>query len=113
VKLLQYAGLLLLTTIVSAAAPQSSYAQSSFTNADIQRLQDAIYDASRDVSQLRSRDASLATLLQAELDDLRDETIYLRVKLRHNEPISTSAYNDVRDRIEDVRRRARGDSSGR
>jgi hypothetical protein len=89
VKLLQYAGLLLLTTIVSAAAPQLSYAQSSFTNADIQRLQDAIYDASRDVSQLRSRDASLATLLQAELDDLRDETIYLRVKLRHNEPISS------------------------
>jgi len=113
VKLLQYAGLLVLTTIVSAAAPQLSFAQASFSNADIQRLQDAIYDASRDVSQLRSRDASQATLLQAELDDLRDETIYLRVKLRHNEPISSSAYNDVRDRIEDVRRRARGDSSGR
>jgi hypothetical protein len=37
----------------------------------------------------------------------------LRVKLRRNEPISSSAYNDVRDRIEDVRKRARGDSSGR
>jgi hypothetical protein len=113
VKLLRYVGLLVLLTIVSAAAPRSAFAQSSFSNADIQRLQDAIYDASRDVSQLRSRDASLASQLQSELDDLRDETVYLRVKLRHNEPISSSAYNDVRDRIEDVRRRARGDSSGR
>jgi hypothetical protein len=113
VKLLRYAGLMLLATIVSAAAPQSSFAQSSFSNADIQRLQDAIYDASREVSQLRSRDASLASQLQSELDDLRDETTYLRVKLRRNEPISSSAYNDVRDRIEDVRKRARGDSSGR
>jgi hypothetical protein len=113
VKLLRYAGLLLLLTIVSAAAPRAALAQSSFSNADIQRLQDAIYDASRDVSQLRGRDANLASQLQSELDDLRDETIYLRVKLRHNEPISSSAYNDVRDRIEDVRRRARGDSSGR
>ena len=112
-KLLQYAGLMLLTAVFTTAAPRSSFAQSSFTNADIQRLQDAIYDASRDVSQLRSRDASLASQLQTELDDLRDETIYLRVKLRHNEPISSSAYNDVRDRIEDVRSRARGDSSGR
>ncbi len=88
-------------------------AQAAYTNADIQRLQDAIYDASRDVAQVRGRDASLASQLQAELDDLRDEATYLKMKLRHNEPISSTAYNDVRDRIEDVRSRARGDSSGR
>ena len=43
------------------------------TQADIQRLQDNVYLADRDVSQARSRDAARATQLQTELDDLRDE----------------------------------------
>jgi hypothetical protein len=113
VTLVKLAGLLLLTATVSAAAARPSAAQSSYTNADIQRLQDLIYDASRDVSQLRSRDAALASQLQSELDSLRDETIYLQGKLRHNETVSSSAYNDVRDRIEDVRSRARSESTSR
>jgi hypothetical protein len=96
-------------TMLGAAAA----AQTSVTTADIQRLQDSIYEASRDVSQTRSRDAALASQLQSELDDLRDESIYLKVKLRKNEPIARSEYADVRDRIEDVRSRARGDGGGR
>jgi hypothetical protein len=87
-------------------------AAQSVTNSDIQRLQDTIYDASRDVAQLRSRDSATASQLQAELDDARDETVYLKVKLRKNEPISRSDYSDVRDRIDNIRSRARGDSAG-
>ena len=56
--------------------------------------------------------AVVKTQLQAELDDARDEVIYLKVKLRRNEPISRGDYNDVRDRIENIRTRARGDSAG-
>jgi hypothetical protein len=88
-------------------------AQSNVTSADIQRLQDNIYDASRDLSQLRSRDATLASQLQSELDDARDEVTYLKVKLRRNEPISRSDYDDLRNRIENIRARATGGSSGR
>jgi hypothetical protein len=51
--------------------------------------------------------------LQTELDDLRDDTVYLKVKLRRNETVSRSEFNDVRDRIENVRDRARGDAGGR
>lgn len=105
--------LLLAVLGLSPATIVPALAQPSFTNADIQRLQDAIYDASRDVAQLRSRDATLASQLQAELDDLRDDTTYLKVKLRRNEHVSSSDFNDVRDRIDNVRSRARGDSSGR
>src|SRR5262245_56378128 len=101
-----------LALILSVASARPASAQGSISSADIQRLQDSIYDASRDITQVRSRDAGLASQLQAELDDLRDETIYLRVKLRHNEPISRSELNDVRDRIDNVRSRARGDSGG-
>jgi hypothetical protein len=98
--------------LLSIASARPASAQGSISSADIQRLQDTIYDASRDVAQLRSRDAGLASQLQAELDDLRDDATYLRVKLRRNEAISRGDYNDVRDRIDNVRSRARGDSGG-
>src|SRR2546428_729469 len=80
------------------------------TRADIQRLQDNVYQASRDVAQLRDRDAGLAAQLQAQLDDASDEAIYLKVKLRKSESIARSEFLDVRDQIEDVRSRARGES---
>jgi len=83
------------------------------TSRDIQRVQDAIYDASRDVAQARSRDASLGAALQTELDDARDEATYLKVKLRKNESVSHSDITDLQDRIEDIRTRARGDSNVR
>jgi len=108
VKLLRLLGAVILAAGVAAPAR----AQSSVTTADIQRLQDVSYDASRDLAQARTRDAVLASQLQAELDDARDEVIYLKVKLRRNEPISRGEYNDVRDRLENIRSRARGDSAG-
>ena len=87
-------------------------AQLTVTSADIQRLDDSINEASRDVSQLRARDASLASQLQADLEDARDEATYLKVKLRRNESISRSDYSDLRAKVENIRSRARGDASG-
>jgi hypothetical protein len=112
VKFLKSGSSLVLALVLVAGLGRSAGAQ-NVTNADVQRLQDSIYDASRDVSQVRGRDASLASQLQAELDDLRDETTYLKVKIRKNEPIARSEYSNVLDRIENVRSRARGDAGGR
>jgi len=91
------------------AAPAYAQQSSTVTQADVQRLQDNVYLADRDVSQLRTRDATRATQLGTELDDLRDEVVYLKVKLRKERTLSRTEYADVRDRIEDVRSRARGD----
>jgi hypothetical protein len=66
-----------------------------------------VYQASTDVTQLRSRDTLRASDLQAELDDLREEVIYLKVKLRKERSLTRSEYTDVRDRIESLRTRAR------
>ena len=89
----------------------SSPAQSArLTQADVQKLQDNVYLAERDISNLRSRDSGRAQQLQAELDDLGDEVVYLRVKLRKERTLAQSEYNDVQTRIEDVRSRARGDA---
>jgi hypothetical protein len=93
------------------AVPAAAQQTSTVTQADIQRLQDNVFLADRDVSQARSRDAARATQLQTELDDLRDEVVYLKVKLRKERTLARSEYADVRDRIDDLRSRARGDST--
>jgi len=89
----------LIVALTLAAGSASPAAAQSITPTDVQRLQDSIYDASRAVGQLRSRDANEASQLQAELDDASDEAIYLKVKLRKNEPIARYEYADVRDRV--------------
>ena len=93
-----------------AALPGTAAAQ-SMTSVDVGRLQDAIADASRDVSTLQSRDSALASQLQKELDGLRDESTYLKVKLAKNEPVPRTDYFDLRDRIDSVRSRARRESA--
>lgn len=108
---MRLAGSLLLALGLCFASNRPVAAQDSVGGADIQRLQDAIYDTARDVSQLRDRDAALASRLQNELDDARDETIYLKVKLRKNQTVTRADFVDLRNRIDNIRARARGEST--
>jgi hypothetical protein len=86
-------------------------AAQSVTASDIQRLQDQVYDASNDLSRMRgSQDTS--SRLQSDLDDLRDEVIYLKVKLRKDGSVSRSEYNDLQNRIQTVRSQARAQAPG-
>ena len=86
--------------------------QSDVTQTDVQRLQESITVAGKDIAALRGRDATAARGLQSELDELQDEVIYLKVKLRKERSLARTEYTDVRDRIEDLKGRARGDSGG-
>jgi hypothetical protein len=97
--------------LVAVCLAVPAAAQQSVTQTDIQRLQDSVYLADRDVAQLRARDAARANQLTAELDDLREEVIYLKVKLRKERSLARGEYADVRDRIEDLRSEARGDAA--
>jgi outer membrane lipoprotein SlyB len=91
---------------VTLAAPAA--AQQSVTQADIQRLQDNVFQAERDLNQMSNRDSARVARMRDELDDLRDEVIYLKVKLRKDRNVTRAEYADVRDRIEDLRSSARG-----
>jgi hypothetical protein len=106
IRRMALAGFVLAALATPAAAQQGS----TVTQADVQRLQDNIYLAERDVQQARSRDSGRATQLSTELDDLRDEVVYLKVKLRKERTLSRSEWADVRDRIDDLRSKARGDA---
>jgi CRISPR/Cas system-associated endoribonuclease Cas2 len=98
--------------IIAAAVllmlPMPASAQAQLTAADIQRLQDSVFDATADVSRLRQRDARLAESLERELDDLRDEVIYLKVKMRKS-GATRAEYSDLRDRIDRLHTQARGE----
>ena len=96
---------------LSLAGP--AVAQQSVTQADIQRLQDNVFQTERDINQMPTRDSARVAQLRDDLDDLRDEVIYLKVKLRKDRNVTRAEYADLRDRIEEVRSRIRGDASSR
>jgi hypothetical protein len=96
-----------LAAVVSAALAAPAVAQqNSVSQADIQRLQDSVNQATAEVQQLRSRDTSRASQLQTQLDDVRDEVTYLKVKLRKEGSLQRSEYASVRDRLDDLRSQA-------
>jgi hypothetical protein len=101
-----------LAGLLVAGLTAPAAAQARITEADVQRLQDNVYLAERDVNQLRTRDSARATQLQSELDELGDEVIYLRVKLRKERTLARSEFADVESRIDGVRSRARGTGTG-
>jgi hypothetical protein len=100
------AGLMVMLLLAAPAAAQS------VSSADIQRLQDEVYQAGADLSRLRTSNSTEAARLQDELDNLRDEVIYLKVKLR-KDTVSRREYTDVRDQLQDLRSRARGETTSR
>ena len=104
---------LMAVVVVSLGLAVPAFAQIPVSSADIQRLQDSLGQASTEVQQARTRDAARAGTLQTQLDDLRDEVTYLRVKLRKEGAVPRSEYVDVRDRLDDLRSRASADAAPR
>ena len=86
----------------------SAQAQTMVSSVDIERLEDRIVDASTDIASLRASDEQLASELEQELDLLREDVTYLKVKLRREGDVGRSEYSDLRDRIEALRTRAWG-----
>lgn len=98
-----------LVAVLLVAAPVQAQSVSS---TDIQRLQDEVYQAGSDLSRMRTSNSTEASRLQEELDSLREEVIYLKVKLR-KDTVTRREYTEVRDRVQDLRSRARGETVSR
>ena len=90
-----------------ALATSASAQATTVTSADVQRLQDSVYDLDREMSRLRGADPQRVSQLQGELDDLRDDVVYLRVKLRRERTLPRADYVEVRDKLNDLRGRVR------
>lgn len=100
---------IVLAALLVAASGLPAAAAQAVTQADVARLQDAVFEAGTDVSSLRTGDAILLRDLRAELNELREDVIYFKVKLRKGEAVARAEIATTRDRIEEVRRRARGE----
>ena len=112
-RMMRFAGQLTLVLALAAGVPVAAAAQTSVTTADIQRLQDTIYDASREVGadprpRLHARVAAPGgARRRARRSDLSEsETPQERAGRPERVP-------DLRDRIENIRSRARSDVTGR
>jgi hypothetical protein len=102
----------LVALMTLALAPAAAIAQ-AVTAADIQRLQDEVYQASSDVNRFRASNTDAGVRLQNDLDDLREEVIYLKVRLRKEGNLPRAEYIDVRDRLQALRQQARGEEPAR
>lgn len=105
----------ILPALVIAAASMTAVAPvaaQSVTTAEIQRIQDDVYLAGTDLSRLRGTDSTRAARLQDELDELRDEAVYLKVKLRKEGSVPRAELTDLRGRVQELRAQARGESTG-
>lgn len=101
----------LLVAIAAVAMLAGSAVAQDMTTSDVQRLQQTADQIGADIVKLRQRDRAAARALQAELDDLEEEVIYLKVKHRREGTVSRSDYMDVRDRLENLRARVTGNDS--
>jgi hypothetical protein len=98
---------------LAAAIAAPAAAQSAVGAADIDRLQNELYQATSDVQRMRNDDWDTAARLQRELDDARDEVIYLKVKLRREGRVSRAEFVEIRNKVANIRSRSRADNWNR
>jgi hypothetical protein len=99
-------------TLALLALASPSALQRVITAADVQRLQDGVLDASTEISRLRVRDANRAADLERQLDEIREDVVYLRAVLRREGRVRPEDYDEVQKRLEAVRQQARGGLTG-
>jgi hypothetical protein len=92
--------------------PSVGRAQTAMTTTDVQRLQDELTQASSELSRLRSSNPDLATRLSPELEEIREEVIYLKVKLRKEGNVARTEYHETRDRIDAFMGKVRSGGTG-
>lgn len=89
-------------------AATGAWAQAAVTEADIKRLETEANNIEHATGMLQKSDPTQAAEVTRKLSTLREEIVYLRVKLRR-EGVTRAEYADVRDRLETLRVRATGE----
>jgi hypothetical protein len=91
------------------ALTASISAQGVVTASDLTRLETTASEIGHQVDALKTSDPTLAQDVQHSLSDLSDEITYLKVKMRREGSVTQAEYTSLRDRLETLRVRARGD----
>lgn len=99
----------LVVSAVVALASTSARAQGVVTAADVTRLESTATEISTQAEALKKTDATLAADVSRSLADLSDEITYLKVKMRREGSVTRDEYASLRDRLETLRVKARGE----
>ena len=95
--------------IAVALAAASLGAQATVSTGDLDRLTESLSQVESDITALKSRDTARARQFTTELDTLREDVTYLKVKMRRDGTVTRTEYAEVRDRIDNLRSRVRGE----
>ncbi|MEQ1898680.1 MAG: hypothetical protein ABL971_14995 [Vicinamibacterales bacterium] len=101
---------LLLLMLLLLTAP-SALAADRASQSDIQQVEEALFQARTAVSLLRTGDFRLRAELAGELERARAESSDLRSRLAAGGPVERGVVVAIRERVDTVRRRARGPES--
>jgi hypothetical protein len=107
----RFVAMMVMVAVFSLVAGPAAQ-QRAVTAADIQQLQDGVLDAGTDVSRLRVRDAARAAELERELDEIREDVVYLRALLRREGSVPRAEYDGVEKRLNTLRQAARRATTG-
>lgn len=99
-----------LFTLGLTALAATAWAQASVTESDLARLETAASEIDKQAVALKSTDPTLAAEVAKTLETLREEIIYLKVKLRREGSVPRTEYSSLRDRLETLRVKARGET---
>jgi TolA-binding protein len=94
--------------VAMLAGVGTAWAQAPATEADVNRLESSASEVAKLAVALKSTDPTRAADVEKQLATLREEIVYLRVKLRRD-GVTRAEYSEVRDRLETLRVRAAGD----
>lgn len=100
----------LLLTCAAGLAGLRAAPQAPVSAGDLDRLEASTADIDRQIRAIERPDQTLAAQSTKELGELREDVVYLRVKLRRDGSVAWPEYTDVRDRIETLRQRVAGQS---
>jgi hypothetical protein len=98
--------LICLAILLGAVAPAAG--QAPIGASDIDRLDNTVAEVERGIRTIEPSDPALASQSAKALTELRDDVVYLRVKLRRDGSVTRAEFTDVRDRLETLRTRVAG-----
>jgi HAMP domain-containing protein len=100
---------LFVVVLVAMAVSAPAWAQAAVTESDLARLEATVQEIDKQVAALKPTDPTLAAEVETSLASLREEVTYLKVKLRREGVVTREEYAGLRDRLETLGVRARGD----
>jgi hypothetical protein len=91
-------------------AASVAWGQAVIAEEDILRLQVGVYDAREALRQVAAADAARGARIEAELDAISDEAVFLKIQLRRQGRVAASEFEALSTRLDAVRGQLAGDA---